>query len=160
MNEFYKSAMIDLIEKITPKLSKSLYQNKDNKRRLQNIQKDKTKLNYEKIVKNDALEKIIIYEDKVQKDFNERKNVLNSKIIRTFNSSGDITSLQMKGKAIFKSPSPSKKNNLKNPEKNNLRFIEEKETKDIYFECNETQDNFGFNECSMDVTSNMELVHN
>ena len=73
MNEFYKSAMIDLIEKITPKLSKSLYQNKDNKRRLQNIQKDKTKLNYEKIVKNDALEKIIIYEDKIQKDFNEKK---------------------------------------------------------------------------------------
>ena len=66
----------------------------------------------------------------------------------------------MKGKAIFKSPSPSKKNNLKNPEKNNLRFIEEKDTKDIYFECNETQDNFGFNEFSMDVTSNMELVHN
>ena len=160
MNEFYKSAMIDLIEKVTPKLSKSLYQNKNNKRRLQNEPKDETKLNYEKIIKNGALEKIIIYEDKVQKEFNEKNNELNSKIIRTFSSSGDITSLEMKGKAIFKSPSRSKTNELKNSEKNNLRFIEEKETKDIYFEANETQDSFGFNEFSMDVTSNMELIHN
>ena len=66
----------------------------------------------------------------------------------------------MKGKAIFKSLSCSKKNELKNSEKNNLRFIEEKETKDIYFEANETQDSFGFNEFSMDITSNMELIHN
>ena len=36
MNEFYKSTMVDLIEKITPKLSKSLYEKKDDKRRLQN----------------------------------------------------------------------------------------------------------------------------
>ena len=40
MDEFYKSAMTDLIEKITPKLSKSLYQDKADKRRLQNEQEE------------------------------------------------------------------------------------------------------------------------
>ena len=162
MNEFYKSAIIDLIEKVTPKLSKSLYQNKvkEKKRRLQIVPIDETKLNYEKIIKNGALEKIIIYEDKVRNELNEKNNELNSKIIRTFSSSGDITSLEMKGKAIFKSLSCSKKNELKNSEKNNLRFIEETEIKNIYFDTNETQDSFGFNEFSMDVNSNMEFIHN
>lgn len=160
MNEFYKSAIIDLIEKITPKLSKSLYQNKNNKRRLQNGQEDEIKLNYEKIIKNDILEKIITYEEKVQKEFDEKNNELNSKIIRTFNSSGDITSLEMKGKAIFKSPNPTKKNDLKNSDKNNLRFVEETEAKNIYFESNQTQDNFGINQFSINVSSNMELIRN
>ena len=36
MNEFYKSAMNDLIEKITNKLPKSLYRQETYKRRLEN----------------------------------------------------------------------------------------------------------------------------
>ena len=161
MNEFYKSAMTDLIEKITPKLSKSLYKNKDEKRRLQDDQNDEIKLNYEKIVKNGTLEKVIIYEDKEQKEFNEKNKELKSKIVRTFNSTGDITSLEMKGEAIFKSPTPTKKDDLKNPKKNNLRFVEEiEDIKDIYIDTNETYDNYGFNEFSMNVTSNMELIYN
>ena len=161
MNEFYKSAMTDLIEKITPKLSKSLYKNKDEKRRLQDGQNDEIKLNYEKIVKNGTLEKVIIYEDKEQKEFNEKNKELKSKIVRTFNSTGDITSLEMKGEAIFKSPTPRKKDDLKNPKKNNLRFVEEiEDIKDIYIDTNETYDNYGFNEFSMNVTSNMELIYN
>ena len=117
MDEFYKSAMNDLIEKITPKLSKSLYQNKTDKRRLQNEQDENVQLNYEHIVKNGTLEKIRIYEDKVQNDFKEKSTKLNSKMIRTFNSSGDITSLEMKGEAIFKSISHKKKDDSKNSEK-------------------------------------------
>ena len=159
MDEFYKSAMNDLIEKITPKLSKSLYQNKTDKRRLQNEQDENVKLNYEHIVKNGTLEKIIIYEDKVQNDFQEKSTKLNSKMIRTFNSSGDITSLEMKGEAIFKSISPKKKDDSKHNEKKNLRSVEE-ETKYINFETNETYNNLGFNEFNMNVTSNMELIHN
>ena len=161
MDEFYKSAMTDLIEKITPKLSKSLYQDKANKRRLQNEQEEGIKLNYEKIIKNGEIEKIIIYEDNVQKDFHEKNTELNSKIIRTFNSSGDITSLEMKGEVKFKSFSPDKKDNTKkNNEKKNLRFAEE--AKDIYYRTNDTNDNanFGFNEFSMNITSNMELIQN
>ena len=161
MDEFYKSAMTDLIEKITPKLSKSLYQDKANKRRLQNEQEEGIKLNYEKIIKNGEIEKIIIYEDNVQKDFHEKNTELNSKIIRTFNSSGDITSLKMKGEVKFKSFSPDKKDNTKkNNEKKNLRFAEE--AKDIYYRTNDTNDNanFGFNEFSMNITSNMELIQN
>ena len=110
--------MTDLIEKITPKLSKSLYQDKADKRRMLNEQEEGIKLNYEKIIKNGEIEKIIIYEDNVQKDFIEKNTELNSKIIRTFNSSGDITSLEMKGVVKFKSFFPDKKDyTKKNKEK-------------------------------------------
>ena len=94
MNEFYKSAISDLIEKITPKLSKSLYQKETNKRRLENGGEESSLFNYQQIIENGVLQKTIIYEDKIQNKFytnsNESslsKNVLNSKIIRTFNSS-------------------------------------------------------------------------
>ena len=160
MNEFYKSTMVDLIEKITPKLSKSLYEKKDDKRRLQNEQKEGITLNYEKIDKNGELDKIIIYEDKVEKESDEKNKEIKSKIIRTFNSSGDITSLEMKGEAIFKSPSKTKKNDLKKSVNQNLRYVEETTVKDINIEANEINDDFGFNELSIDVTSNTELTYN
>ena len=156
MNEFYKSAMYDLIKKITPKLSKSLYQGKTNKRRLENEGEENIKLNYEEVVKNGILEKVIIYEDIMKKEFNEKNNNIISKIIRTFNSSGDITSLEMKGEAIFKSPSSTKKEHLKNWKSKSLRLIEEE--KDDVFETNETYSNLGFNEFNINVTSNMELI--
>lgn len=101
--------MHDLIEKITPKLSKSLYQGKTNKRRLENEGEENINLKYEEFVKNGTLEKFIIYEDIMKKEFNEKNSNINSKIIRTINSSWDITSLEMKGEAIFKSPSSKKK---------------------------------------------------
>jgi len=158
INEFYKSAMHDLIEKITPKLSKSLYQGKTNKRRLENEGEENINLNYEEVVKNGTLEKFIIYEDIMKKEFNEKNSNINSKIIRTFNSSGDITSLEMKGEAIFKSPSSNKKEDLKNSKSKNLRLIEEE--KDDEFETNETYSNLGFNEFKINVTSNMDLINN
>ena len=158
MDDFYKSAISDLIEKVTPKLSKSLYVNKNGKRRLEDEQEEGIKFNYEQIMKNDKLEKIIIYEDKVQKESNEKNNEINSKIVRTFNSSGDITSLEMKGEATFKSLSPKKNDDLKNSKNKHLRFVEE--TKEVNFETNNTYDNLGFNEFRINVTSNMELIYN
>ena len=123
MDNFYKSAIADLIEKVTPKLSKSLYLNKNSKRRLEDEQEEGIKFNYEQILKNDELEKIILYEDKLQKESKEKNKEINSKIIRTFNSSGDITSLKMEGEAIFKSFSPKKNDELKNTKNKNLRFV-------------------------------------
>ena len=165
MNEFYKSAISDLIEKITPKLSKSLYQKETNKRRLENGGEESSLFNYQQIIENGVLQKTIIYEDKIQNEFytnsNESslsKNVLNSKIIRTFNSSGDITSLEMKGEALFKSFVPDKNNETKNKENTSLRFVSETEEKNL--ETNESYYKLGFNEFDMNVTSNMELIHN
>lgn len=165
MNEFYKSAISDLIEKITPKLSKSLYQKETNKRRLENGGEESSLFNYQQIIENGVLQKTIIYEDKIQNKFytnsNESslsKNVLNSKIIRTFNSSGDITSLEMKGEALFKSFVPDKNNETKNKENASLRFVSETEEKNL--ETNESYYKLGFNEFDMNVTSNMELIHN
>jgi hypothetical protein len=165
MNEFYKSAISDLIEKITPKLSKSLYQKETNKRRLENGGEESSLFNYQQIIENGVLQKTIIYEDKIQNEFytnsNESslsKNVLNSKIIRTFNSSGDITSLEMKGEALFKSFVPDKNNETKNKENASLRFVSETEEKNL--ETNESYYKLGFNEFDMNVTSNMELIHN
>ncbi len=165
MNEFYKSAISDLIEKITPKLSKSLYQKETNKRRLENGGEESSLFNYQQIIENGVLQKTIIHEDKIQNEFytnsNESslsKNVLNSKIIRTFNSSGDITSLEMKGEALFKSFVPDKNNETKNKENASLRFVSETEEKNL--ETNESYYKLGFNEFDMNVTSNMELIHN
>ena len=160
MNEFYKSAINDLIEKITPKLSKSLYQKETNKRRLENAVEENLILNYQQIIENSVLKKTIIYEEKMQNEYysnNIKKNEINSKIIRTFNSSGDIISLEMKGEALFKSfPQKEKENN--NAENKNLRLIEETEESKI--ETNESYYKLGFNEFNMNVTSNMELIHN
>ena len=167
MNEFYKTAISDLIEKITPKLSKSLYQKEETRRRLKNEkgEEESLMLNYEQILENGVLKKTIIYEDKSQKVFNDKRNVtnmerneINSKIIRTFNSSGDIISLKMEGEALFKSFSSETNNNIKNIQNKNLRIIEETEKK--HLETNESYYNLGFNEFNMNVTSNMELINN
>ena len=163
MNEFYKTAINDLIEKITPKLSKSLYQKESNKRRLENGNEETFNLNYEQIFENGALQKTIIYEDKIENEFYEnnnennfKKNEIISKIIRTFNSFGDITSLEMKGEALFKSfSSENSKNNSKN---NNLR--QNSETDEKKLETNESYYNLGLNEFNMNVNSNMELIYN
>ena len=158
MNEFYKGAMTDLIEKITPKLTKSLYQQKTNKRKLENGVEENLKLNYQQIIENGVLQKTIIYEDKIQNEYYSnkiKKNEINSKIIRTFNSSGDIISLEMKGEALFKSFSQEEN---KNEKEKNLRLIEESDESKI--ETNESYYKLGFNEFNMNVTSNMELIHN
>ena len=76
---------------------------------MENEGEENINLNYEEVVKNGTLEKFIIYEDIMKKEFNEKNSNINSKIIRTFNSSGDITSLEMKGEIIFKNPSSTKK---------------------------------------------------
>ena len=136
-----------------------------NKRRLENGGEESSLFNYQQIIENGVLQKTIIYEDKIQNEFytnsNESslsKNVLNSKIIRTFNSSGDITSLEMKGEALFKSFVPDKNNETKNKENASLRFVSETEEKNL--ETNESYYKLGFNEFDMNVTSNMELIHN
>lgn len=158
MDDFYKSAISDLIEKVTPKLSKSLYVNKNGKRRLEEEQEDGVKFDYEQIMKNDELEKTILYEDKVEKESKEKNKEINSKMIRTFYSSGDMTSLEMKGEAVFKSFSHKKNDDLKNSKNKNLRFVEE--TKEANLENNNTYNNLGFNEYRINVTSNMELTYN
>lgn len=165
MNEFYKSAISDLIEKITPKLSKSLFQKETNKRRLENGGEENSLFNYQQIIENGVIQKTIIYEDKIQNEYHTNnnesaftKNIINSKIIRTFNSSGDITSLEMKGEALFKSFSPENNNEPKIKENSNLRFISETEEKNL--ETNESYYKLGFNEFNMNVASNMELIHN
>ena len=52
--------MNDLIEKITPKLSKSLYQKETNKRRLESGVEENLVLNYQQIIENSVLKKTII----------------------------------------------------------------------------------------------------
>jgi len=159
MNDFYKTAISDLIEKITPKLSKSLYQTEFNKRRLENGNEENLVLNYEQIIENGELQKTIIYEDKIENEYDNEKNIkkneINSKIIRTFNSFGDITFLELKGEALFKSFSSEKNNNSQN---NNLR--QNSETEENNLETNESYHNLGINEFNMNVTSNMELIYN
>ena len=59
------------------------------------------------------------------------------KIIRTFNSSGDIIFLEMKGEGLFKSFNFDKKNELKYSKNNSLILIEELDEKKI-----ETTENF------------------
>jgi len=156
VNDFYKVAIIDLIEKITPKLSKSLYNNGTNRRRLK-PKKEGIYLNYEQIIKNGELNKTIIYEDKLEKniDKNDKEyrfesNEINSKIIRTFNSSGDMIFLEMEGEAIFKSGPHESKKDI------NLRLNEEREEK--ITETNESYYNLALDEFKMNVTSNMKLI--
>ena len=61
-----KNAISDLIEKITPKLSKSLYQKETNKRRLENGGEESSLFNYQQIIENGVLQKTIIYEQNTQ----------------------------------------------------------------------------------------------
>lgn len=64
----------------------------------------------------------------------------------------------MKGEALFKSFVPDKNNETKNKENASLRFVSETEEKNL--ETNESYYKLGFNEFDMNVTSNMELIHN
>jgi hypothetical protein len=156
INEFYISIIEDLIEKVTPKLSKSLYNNETERRRLENGKEGKY-LNYEQIIRNGLLKKTVIYENKKENnidndDFTFEKNEINSRIVRTFDPLGDMTLLEMEGEASFIS-SYSYDKNIKN---NNLRLIEEENEKKI--DTNESFYNLGLNEFKMNVTSNMKLI--
>lgn len=158
LNEFYQTAIFDIIEKVTPKLSKSLYKNETTKRRLEK-EEEGTYLNYDEIIRNGKISKIIIYEDKIIKDIEKNEdqlifenNKLYSKINRTFNPSGDMTDLEMKGEVLFISnPRIENNQNYKN-----LRIIEENEEKN--FETNDSYYNLGLNQYKMNVTSNMKLI--
>lgn len=160
VNEFYKCTMMDLIEKITPKLLKSLYKQEENKRRLENG-KEGIYFNYEEITRNGVLNKTIIYEDKLQKNFGGNQdgyefkdNQLNSRIVRIFNSSGEMNLLQMEGEALFVSRPPlSQKDKI-------LRLNEEDNENEKLVNTNESYYNLGFNEFKMNVNSNMELISN
>jgi len=66
MNDFYKTLIKDLIQKITPKLSKSLYKDQNSLRRLEEG-KEGTYLNYEEITKNGKYEKTLIMKIKLKK---------------------------------------------------------------------------------------------
>ena len=164
-NEFYKSEIVDLIKKVTPKLSKSLYQNENNVRRLENGEKDNTILNYEQILTNGEISKTIIYENETKGDknenndqFNYEKRESNSRIKRIFNSSGDMISLEMEGEAFFKSGPSTKNKNIHDEKEKNLRLNEE-----IKGKGNATNDSYyslGFNEFKMNVKSNIELIKN
>ena len=161
INEFYKSALIDLIEKVTPKLSKSLYDKKEeNKRRLENG-KEGIYFNYEEIKRNGIFNKATIYEEKLKKNFGGNQggyvfedNKINSKIVRTFNSSGEMNHLQMEGEALFTSRQPESKEDI------NLRFNEELNETGKFVNTNESYYNLGFNLFKMIVSSNMELILN
>ena len=163
MNEFYKTEIVDLIQKVTPKLSKSLYKNETtNIRRLENEGEEDTILNYEQILKNGVLSKTILYEDKKENDISKNNgkfkfedSQINSQIIRIFNSSGDMVLLEMKGEASFKSTPSEEKNILNNSKNKHHRLNEE-----IQRGTNNTYYNLGFNEFKMSVTSNMELIQN
>jgi len=161
IHDFYKSAMIDLIEKVTPKLSKSLYNKKEeNKRRLEKG-KEGIYFNYEEITRNGKLNKTIIYEEKLEKKFGGNKegyifedNKINSKIVRTFNSSGDMNHLQMEGEALFINKPPESKKDL------NLRLNEEANETEKNVNTNESYYNLGFDQFKMDVASDMKLILN
>ena len=151
-NEFYKSVILDLIEKAIPKLSKSLYNIKENKRKLDN-KEEGIYLNYEKTNnKNGENINTIIYEDKLKKniddDINFDNSELNSTIKRVFNSSGDMVNLEMKGEAIFKSN--KKENNEKISKIENEKIIK----------SNISYYSLGYNQFKMNVSSKMNLIQN
>ena len=152
INEFYKSAIFDLIEKVTPKLSDSLFKDQTNRRRL-NQNKEGKFFNYEQIIKNGKLNKTLIYEDTFGKNINkkedEERNEVNSKIKRTFDSLGDLVLVEMEGEAIFRS------SNFKSKKDINLRLNEEGELK--ISEADHPFYSLGLDEFKINVTSNMKL---
>ena len=162
-NEFYETAILDLIEKVTPKLSKSLYKNENNKRRLQK-REEGTYLDYEQIYDNNTgLNDTILYEDKIDKHLDENNDEyvfenaeLNSKMKRTFNSSsGEMTSLDMEGEASFIS------NEQNNSNKTNETLIElNKEKNEKKTDTNESYYKLGYNQFKMNVSSNIKLIQN
>lgn len=151
-NEFYKSVILDLIEKAIPRLSKSLYKIKEDKRKLEN-KEEGIYFNYEKTNnKNGENINTIIYEDKLKKniddDINFDNSELNSTIKRVFNSSGDMVNLEMKGEVIFKSN--KKENNEKVSKIENEKIIK----------SNISYYSLGYNQFKMNVSSKMNLIQN
>ena len=153
-NEFYKSALSDLIEKIIPKLSSSLYNLKDNKRKLENGESG-IYLDYEKNDKNGEMINTTLYEKKLEKNIdnenNFESNELNSNIKRIFNSSGDMIYLEMKGEALFKGHQKENENKIKNVQISNNE-------KEKIIKTNISFYNLGYNQFKMNVSSKMELL--
>ena len=156
INEFYKVAIVDLIEKVTPNKSMSLYKDQSNRRRLNRNKEEGRFLNYEQIINNGKLNKTIIYEEKLEKNINKKENENNyerneiySNTTRIFDSSGDLEEVKMEGEAIFRSGYKSRKDI-------NLRLNEEKKEKKS--ETNYSDYNLGINELKMNVTSKMKLT--
>ena len=83
-----------------------------------------------------------------------KDNQIKSKIVRTFNSSGEMNHLQMEGEAIFISNPPESKKDY------NIRLNEEINETENFVDSNESNYNLGFNEFRMNVVSNMELISN
>ena len=164
INDYYKTLVVDLIEKITPKLSKSSYEDENNKRRFENGNEG-TYLNYEEIARNGLLDKTIIYEDKIEKnsdkekdDFTFENKKLNSKTVRTFNSTGDMTLLDMEGEVRFISSRVE-------PGQEEIKYEKVRENEEIEggknnSAANESFYNLGFNEFKLNAKSNMKLIKN
>ena len=157
MNDFYKTLIKDLIQKITPKLSKSLYKDQNSLRRLEEG-KEGTYLNYEEITKNGKYEKTLIYEDKIEKNSENEKDELtqenkqiNSKTIRTFNSMGDMTHLELEGEASFITSRVEPKQEKK------VR-VNEEIGDEINSQGNQTDFKLGFDEFKLKAKSNMQLI--
>ena len=161
-NEFYETAILDLIEKVTPKLSKSLYKNENNKRRLQK-REEGTFLDYEQIYDNNTgSNDTILYEDKIDKHLDENNDEytfenaeLNSKMKRTFNSSGEMTSLDMEGEASFISNEQNNSNKINETQMELNGERNEKKT-----DTNESYYKLGYNQFKMNVSSNIILIQN
>ena len=154
-NEFYKSVILDLIEKAIPKLSDSLYNIKDNKRKLEKGDEG-IYLNYEKTNDENGEEiNTILYEDKLEKNINNDSTFdnseLNSNIKRVFNSSGDMVDLEMKGQAIFKSNQKEEKNE---------KIIENVCRTEKIIKTNISYYRLGYNQFKMNVSSKMKLLQN
>lgn len=80
---------------------------------------------------------------------------MNSSTVRTFNSSGDMTLLEMEGEARFISSLLEPKNDINNI-KEERRIEEFNGEKNV--ETNESFYNLGFNEFKLNAKSNMELI--
>ena len=142
----------------------NLYIKKNNNIKIKENGKENIYLNYEKIIRNGEFSKLIIYENKIQtpknndkKEFSIQINEINSTIVRTFNHLGDMTSVEMEGKALFKSEKlDNKKKFTNNKNKKNLRKIEEENER--YIEIDKSNSNVGINQVQMDVKSNLQLI--
>ena len=154
-NDFYKSAIIDLIEKIIPKLSSSLYNLKDNRRRLEKGEEG-IYLNYEENDKNGEIINVTLYEDRIEKNldkdnngFNFETSELNSNYKRIINSSGVMTSLEMGGQVSFIGDQMEKENKTttKNSDEKNIK------TNSFFYKL-------GYNQFKMNISSNMILLSN
>ena len=154
-NDFYKSAIIDLIEKIIPKLSSSLYNLKDNRRRLEKGEEG-IYLNYEENDKNGEIINVTLYEDRIEKNldkdnngFNFETSELNSNYKRIINSSGVMTSLEMGGQVSFIGDQIEKEN------KTTTQNSDEKiiKTNSFFYKL-------GYNQFKMNISSNMILLSN